>query len=219
MKLINQDADLHMHTINFSDGMNTIDEMVAQAKKLGLKKIAITDHSSATVNWIGCPWAYDLFMERWKTLEEGIEVIKGVEADLLNAKGDVCMDIQGIKPSFIHLAAHPQRYQDDRSTITEAYINALRRFKDNISFVAHLDCVTFAEHVDIVKVVTVANELGIPLEFNAMNLVRGKTSVQNAHIMLKTADVVMVNSDAHCIAELSSRQAAFDFLKEHKYID
>lgn len=45
-KIVNWDGDNHMHTL-FSDGMNTVDEMVIKSGKLGLANIAITDHSDA----------------------------------------------------------------------------------------------------------------------------------------------------------------------------
>lgn len=52
MKILNpgNSGDFHMHSINFSDGFNTIDELVIHAGKIGLKKIAITDHSQATIS-------------------------------------------------------------------------------------------------------------------------------------------------------------------------
>jgi histidinol phosphatase-like PHP family hydrolase len=46
VKILNtMGEDYHMHSINYSDGMNTIDEIVQYAGKIGLKKITITDHS------------------------------------------------------------------------------------------------------------------------------------------------------------------------------
>lgn len=49
-KIINFDArDFHMHTSSFSDGLNTIDELVGFATKLGFEEICITDHSDAPV--------------------------------------------------------------------------------------------------------------------------------------------------------------------------
>jgi len=52
MKILNpgNTSDLHMHTITFSDGFNTIDEIVIHAGKVGLKKIAITDHSQFAID-------------------------------------------------------------------------------------------------------------------------------------------------------------------------
>ena len=42
--------DYHIHSLNFSDGFNTIDELVQQAGKIGLRKIIITDHSQAAID-------------------------------------------------------------------------------------------------------------------------------------------------------------------------
>ena len=50
MKLLNSiHEDYHMHSLNYSDGLNTIDEIVQYAGKIGMKKITITDHSQAYV--------------------------------------------------------------------------------------------------------------------------------------------------------------------------
>ena len=51
MKILNTIHEhYHMHSLNYSDGMNTIDEIVQYAGKIWLKKIAITDHSQAMLD-------------------------------------------------------------------------------------------------------------------------------------------------------------------------
>lgn len=48
MKIINlENEDYHIHSFNFSDGWNTIDEIVRYSGEIGMKKIAICDHSGA----------------------------------------------------------------------------------------------------------------------------------------------------------------------------
>ena len=42
--------DYHIHSLNYSDGMNTVDEIVQYAGKIGMKKIIITDHSQAVID-------------------------------------------------------------------------------------------------------------------------------------------------------------------------
>lgn len=61
-------ADLHIHT-TFSDGTHTPEEVVEQARKAGLKTIAITDHD--VVDGI------ELAIKKGKEL--GVEVIPGIE--------------------------------------------------------------------------------------------------------------------------------------------
>lgn len=72
--------DYHIHSLNYSDGMNTIDEIVQYAGKIGMKKIAITAHSQATID-------YDKFgfrnwrtsLRRRKNVYNDVEVFFGVE--------------------------------------------------------------------------------------------------------------------------------------------
>lgn len=60
-------VDLHLHS-QFSDGTDTIEEIIAKAKALGLTQIAITDHNTLK----GALYAQSL-------PHEGIEIICGVE--------------------------------------------------------------------------------------------------------------------------------------------
>lgn len=72
-------ADLHLHT-KWSDGTQTLAELIARAKALGLNAIAVTDHDT-----IG--------PDLWAPVAEidGVEVITGVEvkAEILGEKGEI----------------------------------------------------------------------------------------------------------------------------------
>ena len=98
MEIINPgNEDFHMHSINFSDGFNTIDEIVKYAGEIGLSKIAITDHNQAYLDQKNFPRrTYRHIIKRWQNVINDVEVVFGVEADILNSKGDVCSDIQGM---------------------------------------------------------------------------------------------------------------------------
>ena len=43
-------SDCHMHT-SWTDGKNKVEEMVNQAKKIGLKSIAFTEHVDERTDW------------------------------------------------------------------------------------------------------------------------------------------------------------------------
>jgi len=60
-------ADLHMHTPS-SDGTDTIDQRIQQAKDRGLDAIAITDHDAINSN-----------LDNRKFNQDGVEVISGAE--------------------------------------------------------------------------------------------------------------------------------------------
>ncbi|MDR2190612.1 MAG: hypothetical protein LBP53_05515 [Candidatus Peribacteria bacterium] len=42
----------------------------------------------------------------WQNVHNDVEVIFGVEGDIINEQGDVCCEIQNSKPEFILLALH-----------------------------------------------------------------------------------------------------------------
>ena len=86
-------GDLHMHT-TASDGKASILEMAEAAKSRGLKYIAITDHSKRVSMANGLD--SDRLRAHWKAIDEvrksisGIEILKGVECDILE---DATMDL------------------------------------------------------------------------------------------------------------------------------
>ena len=104
--------DYHIHSLNYSDGLNTIDEIVQYAGKIGMKKIAITDHSQYLQDKIPMLFRnWRTSTKRWKNVHNDVEVIFGVEGDLLNEAGDCCFDIQGKESDFSILACHPEVYE------------------------------------------------------------------------------------------------------------
>lgn len=90
-------GDLHMHT-TATDGMNSIREMAEAAKARGLKYIAITDHSKRVTMANGLDATR--LRKHWDDIEKvrgqvhGIEILKGVECDILeNATLDLPDDV------------------------------------------------------------------------------------------------------------------------------
>lgn len=170
MKILNTEKeDYHVHSLNYSDGMNIVDEIVRFAGELGMKKIVFADHSQIINEKEGKPLiSYRSMALRWKNVYNDVEVIFGVEADLLNEKGDICTDIQGVEGDFIILSYHKRIYSGDKQKLTQAFINAIEKHHEIIDAIGHiyLDC----ENIDVVKVVETANKYKIPLELNCRYL-------------------------------------------------
>ncbi|MEX0701735.1 MAG: DNA polymerase/3'-5' exonuclease PolX [Planctomycetales bacterium] len=86
-------GDLHMHT-TATDGKATILEMAEAAKARGLKYIAITDHSKRVMMAGGLN--AEKLRAHWREIEKargkisGIEILKGVECDILE---DATLDL------------------------------------------------------------------------------------------------------------------------------
>jgi len=189
MKLLNSiHEDYHMHSLNFSDGYNTIDEIVSFAWKIGLKKIAITDHSQAVLdveNLAKKCWARS--HRRRKNMYNDIEVIFGIEWDLLNESGDCCFEIEWASRDYLLLSCHEDVYIANWGNVdkmTEWYLNAIERFHDKIKFIGHLCKKWSVEFIDVEKIVKAANKYWIPLEFNSGYLRRDGTDLEKLDIML-----------------------------------
>jgi HisJ family histidinol phosphate phosphatase len=73
-----------MHT-TFSDGKNSIEEMINTAENLGLKTIAITDHIWRSSDW------FDTYLELIKkeNINRSLNILVGFEAKALSINGEI----------------------------------------------------------------------------------------------------------------------------------
>jgi len=222
MEIINPGReDYHIHSFNFSDGMSTVDEIVKFAGKIGLTKIAITDHCQAHQDRRKFNKKnYYNMIDRWKNVHNNVEVKFGVEGDLLNEAGDICIDIQGITPEIRILSAHPSAvYKGDPKTITEAYIKAIERYHGEITFLGHPCSKYFEDHLDIMPVTEICNKYDIPMELNCCNLIYDKTNMKNLELMLENAKQLYVNSDSHTLNEINeAREVGLKYLSDNGYL-
>jgi histidinol phosphatase-like PHP family hydrolase len=234
MRIINPGAeDYHTHSLNYSDGLNTIDEMVIHAGKVGLEILGITDHSRAMHNYFAKHYGMNLggkifrgIIKRWRNVDNDVEVIFGVEGDLLNEDGDICHYVQQEnEPSeLLILSAHDSAYSGDNTKITQGFIKAIERFHEKITFIGH-PCALYKKWgnepmVDIDEIIKAANDYGLPMEMDCANMfVNGITYLPHLERMLERADLVVVNSDAHHKSELEwLREKGFEWLRENKVI-
>ncbi len=221
MQIINPDGeDYHIHSLNFSDGISTIEEIVQYAGKIGLKKIAITDHSQVMLDhYKFARKSPRSIIKRWENVHNDVKVIFGIEGDILNEQGDICKEIQNINSDFLILSVHDTIYQGDPKKINAAYLNAIKRYCQEIKFIGHPCAKYFAEQVDISALVRAANEYKIPLEFNCKNYLKGDTNIPNLQILLNEANQIYVNSDAHLLNELRDvRKRGFEYLRKEGYL-
>lgn len=87
--MMKMEADLHIHTTASGHGYSTIKEIVEAAAEKGLKTVAITDHG---LNMPGAPhWYHFTNLISIPRVLNGVEVLRGVEANILDDKGNVDM--------------------------------------------------------------------------------------------------------------------------------
>lgn len=79
--------DLHTHSLASTHAYNTITELIAQAGLIGLSGFAITDHAPAMAD-SPHPWHFNSLVDEIPFKVNDIVVIKGIEANVLNADGE-----------------------------------------------------------------------------------------------------------------------------------
>lgn len=187
-------ADYHTHTkySRLGHGKSSIDENVRVAYEKGLRQIAITDHG----------FNQPIFGIRRKDIPKAkaeieeakerypIDVLLGVEANIISSRGDIDIlpdDYKNLdiilcgfhklvksvskreyfrfilKNIFCGIFHHTSKRQIEKNT--NAYINAMRNY--------HIDIITHLNHdckVDVEKVARVAKETGTLIELNGKRL-------------------------------------------------
>lgn len=223
-------ADYHTHTI-FSDGTGTIAENVASAVAQGIKTIGITDHGFYHVaHGIRRKRVAEMRaeVERLKTQYPDTEILLGIEANLVNMRGEIDMQdsdfalfdycIFGIhkvvfslaKPSSIwftianffirHSARRKQK-------ITDSYIAAINKYP--VKIVVHPN---YAANVDVARLAVAAKEKGVWIECNGK-----RTSFSAADIAgLRESEVGLVlSSDAHSPERVGEVSEPIAFLEQN----
>jgi len=221
MKILNTiHEDYHMHSLNYSDGMNTIDEIVQYAGKIWLKKITITDHSQFVIDKDNLAFRNRRdTIHRRKNVYNEVEVNFGVEGDLIDEEGNCCFDVQWHASDFCLLSCHPEVFQWDLKNITQAYINAIHKHHNKIKFIGHICKNDSSRYLDIDAIAKVLNQYKIPIEINCSYLHTGGTNLEKLDkLLLLIEGGVYVNSDMHTLHDFDHRQAGFDYLKERWYI-
>ena len=120
-------GDLHTHS-KWSDGADTIAEMVNAASQLGYEYIAVTDHSeraaaSRTLRPRDVSKQRDE-IDALRPAVPGIDILHGVEVDIM-PDGSLDFDDEMLAGFDIVLASLHDHRGDDRTRLTERYLRAI----------------------------------------------------------------------------------------------
>ena len=193
-------GDLHMHT-TASDGQDSIEEMVAAARARGLSYIAITDHSKRVSMAHGLDG--DRLRRQWREVDqvnrqtEDIEVLKGIECDILEKGGMDLPDDVLAEADWVIASVHYGQNQS-RQQITERILGALEN--PHVDMLAHPTGRLINRRdpydVDLDQVMAAAVKYGKLLELNANPARLDLNDVYLA--MAKRLGIpIVINTDAH----------------------
>lgn len=211
----NSCIDMHMHT-TWTDGKNTLQEMVIQAEKNGLAEIAITDHIRMESDYYS-----DYFLELKKIREEhDIKIYTGFEAKIKNIDGEVDIPNDVAKKAdFVIASVHrlpvgdvfkyPKNFQyDDLAQLEKQLsIKAIQR-GNNIDVLGHCGGMTLATYGKYPlqffdEIIRACKEYHVVFEFNYKYHYRYEEAIKN--LLYIYNPYVSVGSDAHNIYKISKR--------------
>ena len=207
-KLVKYDeikGDFHVHS-NWSDGLNSIEDIVRYALKLGYRFIAITDHSQSLK--VAGGLTEKQLRDKRKEIEmiqekyPDIKIFFGTECDIkADGKLDYSNDL--LDEFDIVCAAIHSKFKMSEKEMTERIINAIQN--EYVKILAHptgrLIGKRDAYEVDLEKVIDAAVENNVLLEINAFPD-RIDLNDINIRIAKEKGAKFTIGTDAHAVDHL-----------------
>lgn len=210
--------DIHTHTVASGHGTtDTVTDLCRRASKIGLDAIGISDHAPAFPG--AAKESYFRSLLKAPKNRFGIDVLYGVELNILNAAGDVDLPdelISSLDYAIISLhtkVVKPMSLEDN----TNAYIKAMEH--PNVCFIGHPDDSTYP--VDYVRLLSEAKKRGVYPEINNASLMpkayRKDCRSNNRTILSICKDLslpVLLSSDSHGKEHIADFSYIYPLLKE-----
>lgn len=225
-------ADYHTHTYA-SDGRCGVKALCGKAKEQGLLQIAITDHSFASTIFHMTRRKLKRVQNEVSELDSDVQVLVGIEGNLVNANGDIDvpedviqnLDILSVGfHRFIGFKGEKrggydrcwlftngfcskevrQKLVDDN---TQAYINAMRKFP--IDVLVHLN---HRALVDVKKVCDEACKQGVYVELNQKHIDALEDCIEE---VLDSGVNLIVGTDAHSAKKVGEMQKILEFIEKN----
>ncbi|MBU7007248.1 DNA polymerase/3'-5' exonuclease PolX [Phosphitispora fastidiosa] len=195
-------GDLHLHS-DWSDGVNSIEEIVGRAAEMGYEYIAITDHSRSlgiarglSVERLG---EQERYLRALNEKTAGIEILSGIEADILS-NGDLDYPDEILAARDIVVASVHSGFRQDREKITGRVISAMKN--SHVDIVAHPTGRLIGRRepyaIDMEEVFAAAVKYGTALEINASP---DRLDLSDRYVR-RAAELgirISINTDAHDI--------------------
>ncbi len=197
-------SDLHVHTVASTHAYSTVTENAAQAAKIGLKLMAVSDHAMSM--WDAPHIWHHQNLEVIPRYLNGVFIVRGIEADLmdyngkLDVKEDLLLTLDWAIASYHKVCCEPGTELQH----TDSYIKALET--KGINCLGHTDDPRYPYEVR--TVCRACHDLGKAMEINVARIIVKDSNPARAEISKKfyrnmlsicaeENTNVVVNSDAH----------------------
>ena len=193
-------GDLHSHT-DWSDGLYSMEEMIAAAEEQGLEYLAITDHSASATVANGLKpdrlIEHSNLVRSLDSSTSSIRLLSGTEMDIkLDGSLDYTDDLlAGL--DIVNASIHSGMDQDEK-TMTSRIVSAMRN--PHVDVICHLTTRLIERRapvmVDVDTIFNTAVATGTVLEINASP----ERLDLNADLVRKAVDmgvIFVINTDSH----------------------
>lgn len=212
------EADLHIHTVASGHAFSTVAENIMSAAKKGLRLIAITDHGPGLP---GGAHPYHFWNLRILPREvDGVKVLRGVEANIVDAEGHLDLDEELLRIlDVVHAALHTNCGLEDHGAKrnTDTLIKAMQN--PLVDVVVHPGNVKFP--IETERVVEAAKEHHVLLEVNNSSFLTSTSRAGSYEIDLeivleakKRGAEIVVGSDAHFADAVGEFGAALELIRD-----
>lgn len=202
-------GDLQVHT-NWSDGKNTILEMVQEAQKLGYEYLAITDHLGTLRTAEGMNETDILNqIQEINLLNDKIKdltLLKGLEADI-DSEGNLNINENILNEVDVVVASVHSDLRQDFFEMTDRLIKSMEN--PHVDIISHPTGRKIQEHreydLNLDKIMEKASATGTILEINSHP---NRLDLRDIYIK-KAIDMgckLVINSDAHSSSEMKNMQ-------------
>jgi len=200
-------GDIHSHT-NFSDGVDTLENMVEEAKKMGYEYIGISDHAPS-IQSRGLGTVLKIVSDTRKKIDEinssqsDIKVLFGYEVNIL-VDNSLSLPDDILKNLDYVIAGIHSGFSQDREAVTQRLLSAIEN--PYVSVISHPSGRMLNERdpadPDWTKIFSAARDNNVLLEINSQ-----PSRLDLPDDLIKMAidwrvDLI-INSDAHSISDLN----------------
>lgn len=202
-------GDLHVHT-NWSDGMNSIEEMAQRAREKGYRYMAITDHSASLKVAKGL--SRERLLMQHETIRklnrqwEDFHLFTGVEVDIL-ADGRLDYPDEILAGIDVVVASVHSGFKQDRATITRRMIAAIEN--EHVDIIGHPTGRLLGHRepyaVDVEAIIEAAARHKKVLEINASP---DRLDLDEFYVRLarESGVLIAINTDAHDLRRLEEME-------------
>lgn len=195
-------GDFHMHS-NWSDGLNTLEEMVEACYQLGYEYMVIGDHSQSARVANGLDPAR--YKEQFKLIErlnqyynpKGFYILRGCEVDILPDGSLDLPDSLLEEFDFVVASIHSRFNQDNTYRILKAMENPF------VNLIGHPTGKAYGTRqgypLDMERIIQMAKETNTALELNTY---RADLSPENIRRCMEVGVMIAVVTDAHSTKHL-----------------